>query len=64
MNNELRENQINQDYYLKRAIIFSLIAVSSPYPAYVVGLIAVSMEKDNSKKTPAFVIFSGFLLLI
>jgi hypothetical protein len=31
MNNELRENEINRDYYLKRAIIYLLIFTTSPF---------------------------------
>jgi len=31
MNNELRENQINRDYYLKRAIIYLLSVLPTPF---------------------------------
>jgi len=43
----LKEKQINKDYYLKRAIIFSLItAIGTPYARFVGGIIYFLADKD------------------
>jgi len=60
MNNELRENQINRDYYLKRAIIYLLGVGFAPF--VVIVLLFVS-NGSNIVLTVSLVIFSVVMSL-
>ena len=49
MNNELRENEINRDYYLKRAIIYLNLLCSSPFVAFGLGISGEFFTKEILK---------------
>jgi hypothetical protein len=61
---EKEEKEINRDYYLKRAIIYSLITLAGPCVARAAGFVAGFLEEDPNEKGIKFVMFDSLVLLI